>query len=295
MKSTRQSVTRIAAFVDCGVDGWILQSAENPLVYRYATNACHDRLCVPCAADRSRIITSRVLEILQGQAARFVTLTLRGGETDLAFGIWRIQKAFRRLRQRKFWQARVKGGVFFVEFKWSSNSLAWHVHLHIICHGRYVPKDELSREWHKVTGDSYITDVRFVRSESKIARYVAKYVTKPWDRTDAHAADRLAEIVSGTHRRRLIGGFGDWRHITLTERPETGEWIVVGDVETLAERARGGDFNAVYVLSAALQDAYDHLMDYVPEAMPPPTVTPKRPPSVDQLAFAWIDPLFTGD
>lgn len=285
LKSTHQSITRIQAFANCGTNGWILRSVDRPLEYRFATNACHDRLCVPCAGDRARTVTHQILATLKGEPARFVTLTLRGGEVDLAFGIDRLLRCFRRLRQRKFWKFRVKGGVYFVEFKWSRPSRAWHVHLHVICHGRYIPKEDLISEWYHVTGDSIIVDVSFVRAELKVARYVAKYVTKPWDRDDVDAFDRLEQIITGSHRRRLIGGFGDWQHVALTEHPEAGEWIVVGDLETVVSNARSGDADAIFAIESALGDNADKLRELVPEAREPPE--PRRLPQLSQLRFPW--------
>jgi hypothetical protein len=263
-----------------------MRSVENPLEVRYATNACHDRLCVPCAADRSRVITHQVLELLAGEPTRFVTLTLAGGEPDLGYGIWRLLRSFRRLRQRTFWKHHVRGGVYFVEFTRSANTHAWHVHLHCITHGRYVDQAKLSREWHAVTRDSYICHVEYVRSERKIVNYVAKYVTKPWDRDAAKDDALLDQIVAGTHRKRLVGGFGDWKDVAVTRRPEAGKWIIVGDIETIVDRARAGDDDALWLLGAALGDAEDTLLAKFPESRGPPA-SPATPAQPHQLAFSW--------
>jgi hypothetical protein len=285
MLATRQSVSRIARFVSCGDDAWILRSLDDPDKFRIATTACHDKFCVPCARDRSRVITHNICDFLAAQPCRFVTLTLKGGEVDLAFGIDRLLRCFRRLRQRTFWRRRVKGGVAFVEFKWSGKSQAWHVHLHAITHGRYLPQPDLAAEWRACTGDSYIVDVRFVRDDSTVAKYVSKYVTKPIDSADSRSHDRLCEAITATHRRRLVIPFGDWIDIGLTASPAEGEWIVVGDLESVARRAAAGDLDASAALHAVLspQDvavliaAAPHALERSPPAQPPP----------EQMTFTW--------
>lgn len=284
-QSTRQSVTRMAAFCGCGEGGWILQNCENPAEFRLAGNHCHDRLCVPCSADRARAIQHNVCEALRGQFARFLTLTLRGGEVDLAFGIARILKCFRRLRQRRFWRRRVVGGVAFVEFKWSAKSLAWHVHLHVLCHGRFIPKSDLSAEWYDVTGNSYIVDVRAVRQEDKIAAYVTKYVTKPYDRGDLASDDRMCEIVTATHRKRLILAFGDWKDMQLTATPADGDWTVLGDLATVARDAFAGDDKASEALAAVFGDRLSAFLHLAYDA--PTTRSPPECPPTEQLRFSW--------
>jgi len=283
--STRQSVSRIARFSTCGESAWLLQSVIDPAHFRMATNGCHDKLCLPCAADRSRVITHNMIERMAGKGCRFVTLTMKGGESCLQTGIRRLLACFRRLRQRRVWSARVTGGAAFVEFTWSPNQNGWHVHLHIVCQGRYFPKADLESAWLAVTGDSYICDIKFVRDEGKVARYVAKYVTKPWDASDVRAQDRMPEIVTATHRQRLVFCFGDWIGMPLTAQPSDGEWQILGDLQTVCGWALEGDETARLALASVMPDDTALLWGEIFGAPqhPPPACRP----IADQLTFTW--------
>jgi len=285
MRATRQSVSRMAAFACCGDSAWIMQDADDPTRYRLAAATCHDRFCIPCARDRSRLIQHNICERLDGKFARFVTLTLKGGEVDLDFGIRRLLACFRRMRQRRFWKRKVDGGAAFIEFTWSPKTLAWHVHLHIICHGRFIPKADLSAEWYSVTGDSFIVDLSAVRDNAKIAQYVSKYVTKPFDHNDTRVADRIEEILTATRGKRLILTFGDWQDMTLICKPGDGEWIIVGDLDSVIAWAIGGDNSAKEALRQIFGDATHSITSAAWErsGRSPPDVQPRD----EQLTFGW--------
>jgi plasmid rolling circle replication initiator protein Rep len=55
----------------------------------------------------------------------------------------------------------VVGAVWSYEVKRGQNSGEWHPHLHMIALAEQQPSQErLSREWHQITGDSFVVDVR---------------------------------------------------------------------------------------------------------------------------------------
>lgn len=285
LRRQRTSVTRIARFCTCGTDGWFLRSVEDPTRFRFATNACRDRLCLPCSQDRGYVIRHNVLAQLRGQPARFVTLTLRQSPDSLDTALTRILACFRRLRQRMFWQRRVTGGVAFIEFKWGSRNQQWNVHLHVITHGRYIPKADLQAEWYAITGDSYIVDVSFVRDEARVAGYVTTYCTKPYDRDTLTAPALIDEIVHAVHRKHMVVAFGDWVNVATTKSPTDGEWTTFGDMETVLSWANNDDPDALEALAQTIGNrSWEAIrlwwQPHTPQ--PPPDV-----PTMKQLHFSW--------
>lgn len=242
---------RRSRFANCGSGLWLQQnSARDDL--KLACNTCHDRFCVPCAAARAARMAGVLEEKLQGVTARFVTLTLRHSRTPLVDQLARIGRSFTALRRRQFWTSAVDGGASFLEFKVGEQDGLWHVHLHILCTGRFVNQKRLSQEWHAVTGDSSIVDVRQVKDADHVAAYVTKYVTKPADASIYARPDLLDEMISGLSGRRLCATFGTWRGLKLDDIPEdTAGWCNIASVETLRSQAAAGDAEARRYLYAA--------------------------------------------
>lgn len=281
---TAQSKSRIEAFADCGATAYVYRAADDPTKFRLGGSSCRDRFCVPCAIDRSRCLATNVLRTLGKRPARFVTLTLRQTDAHLRDILDRLYDSFRKLRARAFWKQRVKGGAAFVEIKYSATNDAWNVHLHIIVHGRFIPKRDLSREWHKITADSFIVDVRLIESEEKIARYVVKYCATTSNNTFLNRKDYLDTVMIVMVGRRLCLTFGDWRGIKLTESPNETDWISLGSFHEVVSKAAHGDRESLAAIHAICRDKAIELIDAVAKARPPP---PTKPPPPAQLTFAW--------
>ena len=98
-----------------------------------------------------------------------------------------------------------KGGgyVASVEFGGKSNML----HLHAIVYGPYVPIRLLREMWLRLTGDSFVVDIRPVRQPEIAADYVLKYIWKV-PQTDSYndLADYVVAI-KGSRRIRTGGIF----------------------------------------------------------------------------------------
>jgi hypothetical protein len=244
------SAQRLARFSDCGHHAWIMQCVSDRTVYKIVSDKCHDRFCAPCSVERSRIIAHNVLEHVGKRALRFATLTLRSRDEPLATTCDRLSRSFARLRSRKLWKARVRGGVAFLEVTYSKTTGYWHAHLHLIIEGLYVPKALLKRLWHEITGDSYIVDIRIVRDNAKAARYVSKYVSKPLDGPALRSDKHLTEAIVALKSRRLCTTFGCWRGVNLTETPDDGEWIAVATLNSLLHHVRTGHAFAIEFLTA---------------------------------------------
>lgn len=142
-------------------------------------NYCGDRFCPVCSAGRRVRARYKLQETLKKQPSanaltwRLITLTIRKG-ADCRAQCDKLIKSFRKLRSTSWWKHLIKGGIAVIEVTGRPN--AWHVHLHMIAYGYFVPKGELSRRWEKVA-DGFIVDAKFI-PHTALVYYVTKYITK---------------------------------------------------------------------------------------------------------------------
>lgn len=241
--------SRLERFMDCGRNAWVDRTTAEPVRYRVRCDRCHDRLCVPCQAERAAVIRSNLKDLIGDNVVRFITLTLADTGTTLEAGISRLMSAFRRLRQRSFWDQFVEGGVGFLEVKWSQDRNRWHPHLHLIVTGKFLPQGLLSEHWKGVTGNSYIVDIRLVRDTRKVGHYVTKYVTKPINATIYDNPDRLSEAIDALHGRKLVIQFGAWKDARLTDVTTADEeWEAVAPLALLMRASASGNADASVIL-----------------------------------------------
>jgi hypothetical protein len=148
-----------------------------------------------------------------------VTLTVKNGD-DLAERFRHLHKGQRELWMRKH-RGRgsvldgVDGAVWSYEVKRGQNSGDWHPHLHMIALSEVQPSQErLSREWHEVTGDSFIVDVRpIVGDPAEGFLEVFKYAVKFSDQPPADTWHAF-ETLKG---KRLLGSAGCFRGVDVPE------------------------------------------------------------------------------
>lgn len=264
-RRTDQPASRRSNFSDCGSFASILQSVDDPAVYRVAGSSCHDRFCLPCARERSHLIANNVIEQVANKKIRFLTLTVKSKSEDLATLLHRLYQSFSALRRRAFWKRRVTGGVAFLEVKWATSAGRWHPHLHVLIEGRYMPKADIRRIWYDITKDSFIIDIRLVQSNEHAARYVTKYASKPFNNTFVGRPLLLDEAVNAMKGRKLAMTFGSWRGVTLSKPIDKQGWKNLGSLQDFLTRAAHNDSAARAVLSA-LTDA--NLSDIYARAPP---------------------------
>lgn len=140
-----------------------------------------DRLCGLCACRRGgrylRAYVEKTRAVLAELPLRpyLVTLTVKDGE-DLEERYTHLQKSIRRmmearrdaLKNRKRYagsalteSCKAAGGVSSIEVKRGKFSGLWHPHSHAIWLCTDEPtRDALQAEWHEITGDSHVLDVR---------------------------------------------------------------------------------------------------------------------------------------
>ncbi len=238
---TAQPDSRRAAFQDCGSQAFVLRSIEDPSKYRIAGSGCHDRFCVPCAIERSRVIAHNVVELIEQKAIRFVTLTIRSTDDPLTDQLDKLYASFSALRRRAVWHKAVFGGVAFLELTFNKTRNQWHPHLHCLVDGTWIDGKRLKIAWNQITNGSYVIDIRRPSSNEAVGRYVAKYASKPINSTFLRNEDRLDEAVIALKGRKLCVTYGTWRGKLLTASTQEGTWEHVCSLEDLISQAASGD------------------------------------------------------
>lgn len=168
--------------------------------------SCGNRFCPTCHLAKRRKLRGQLAAIVDALPAartfpvRFLTLTIPVN-SELRQSARVLVASFRRLRQRAWWKRRVCGGCYVLEV--AGRPGAWHVHLHILVEGTFLPKRQLSAEWSKV-GPGRIVRIRAYPAKA-VARYITKYVTK----SDLPSPIQQS-ASSALHSLRLHSFFGTW-------------------------------------------------------------------------------------
>ena len=264
LRRTNQTGNRLHDFTECGKHAYVFRSVDDPDLYALGGSTCHDRFCLPCARERSRVIATNVKDKLESKRARFLTLTLRSTTESLADLLAKLSSDFAALRRSKLWRARVTGGVAFIEVKWMDATHRWHVHLHSLVQGRYLPNKELSATWLKITGTSHVIDIRIASDNAHVTHYITKYASKPLDHTVVVEPDKLDEAVVALKGKRLCMTFGSWRGYKLTDPPESGTWVQLGTLDEILQRASDGHPDSIAAMTALR-------IEYVPSTRDPPS------------------------
>jgi hypothetical protein len=241
---------RLTAFQACGINAWVVRSDQPPHRYRVRTNKCRDRFCEACAGEKRRLVAFNVARQLPKCHLRLLTLTIKSTATPLTDQIDRIYNAFRTFRNRRPIQKRITGGLYFLEITVNPASRLWHPHLHVICMGSYLPVDLVRRHWFDVTHDSYICDVRYIKTPGHAAGYVTKYAGKTIPITVWRDPKLLQEAIRAMENRRTFQTFGKMKHLDLSRIPdEDTTWTPIASLATILTQAKAGDPIATDILN----------------------------------------------
>jgi hypothetical protein len=193
---------------------------------------CKQHLVCPlCAIRRGAKALGAYLtrwQVIQEQRPELrpylVTLTVKNGD-DLEERQAHLTKSLRKLMthrrnfnagvQRAPWTELCKalGGVYTLEL--TNKGKGWHPHCHMIALGAsQIDQQALSAEWHRITGDSMVVDVRPILGDpSEGFMEVFKYAVKFSDLSledNWHAA----QVLKG---KRLLNSFGLFRGVEVPE------------------------------------------------------------------------------
>lgn len=252
----------IERFASCGCRAWVMRAADDSGRVRLSLNRCRSRWCTPCATEKRTTIQVNVKDACEGKELRFLTLTLRSVDAPLGQQISRLRRYFRRLRNRRDFAPRMRGGVYFLEITLNEKTGLWHPHLHVLYEGSFIAKNHLSETWHAITGDSYIVDIRGVPNSAVAAGYIAKYAGKPVSDSVVWNTERLVELMEAMSGARTFHVFGCWRELDLSKPPaDDTEWIPMAPLASVILKAQDGDGDARQVLAKLRRSNADEPLD----------------------------------
>ena len=272
-------------FDACGCNCWVMQADDGSGRLRMAADRCHSRWCEACAAERRRTICRNLLDGLaarrnESRGLRFLTLTLKHNDAPLREQMDRLYACWRKLRALPRFKKAIDGGISFFEVKISRKDGRWHPHLHTLIDGDYLAKEMISAAWLKITGDSYIIDIKLVRNAEQAAGYIAKYAAKAIDHSVWHDASRLEEAMLAFRNRRTLATFGTFRRMNLSKPPEDDiGWMPIAPLYQIIARARAGDTEAIHILRQLASTSHAEPIDRQPPIRSPAAV-PALPPTV---------------
>lgn len=194
----------------------------------HAAQFCKKHLLCPlCAIRRGAKALAAYLarwEVIQAEKTALrpflITLTVKDGD-DLGERFKHLHKSQHELWKRKH-RGRgscldgVAGAVWSYEVKRGSGSGDWHPHLHMIALAEVQPdQQELAKEWHQITGDSFIVDVRPISQEDPVSGFIEvfKYAVKFSDQEPADTVHAW-QILKG---KRLLASSGCFRGVDVPE------------------------------------------------------------------------------
>ena len=147
-------------YEQCGRESWIVENENKAGHYAVRKNGCRHRFCESCA-DQRRLRIVKNLTAHTGKArVRLPTLTLKAVATPLRSQIGRLIDSWRKMSRVPSIKLLLRGGATVMELTINPVTGLWHPHLHVIFHGLYLPQPLVRKHWHRITGDSFICDVR---------------------------------------------------------------------------------------------------------------------------------------
>ena len=186
--------------------------------FKLLPKRCYDRSCPVCNVARSRLIRDKLTALVEskvseGQSTLLLTLTLKNGQATPGHYLSRLVASFAKLRRSTLWKDHVKGGLWVFEL--CQGKGGWHPHLHVLIESEYLDHKGLKSHWQRLTGDSYIIDVR--HANVGIAMYLSNYLSKQMD-TRNWSDDQFLDYLLSVRGRRFSGSFGSWYNIRMPEK-----------------------------------------------------------------------------
>ncbi len=142
---------------------------------------CELRICPRCSMKRGIEVRKQALEIIKqidkSKVNKFalLTLTKKKSNTDAITPeeVRTFNKHVRKLINTLYPKKMNCGALAITEIGTSFN-----IHAHVLVYGPYIAQGVLSKEWLRITGDSFIVDVRTAHNQQKAVFYITKYILK---------------------------------------------------------------------------------------------------------------------
>lgn len=215
---------------NCRKNAWFVQHDTTGDI-RVQSSRCKLRWCPICRDVSRMIVTSAVESWLREQKyPKMLTFTLEHTDDELTTQIKKLYDSFRKIRKRVLLKRAITGGIWFFQITFNQQTEQWHPHIHCLIAGAFIPHGKLKSLWHKITGDSFIVDIRPVRDIESASSEVARYATSPADITKTDLEHAL-DVYYATRNRRICGTWGSARGLKLKPTPldDHDSWYKVAD------------------------------------------------------------------
>jgi Replication protein len=254
LTEANSSVSQLYAFSTCGSEATICYDQDEKRYFMQG-KYCHCRFCEPCMRAKANLLAANFREITNTDKPhqfRFLTLTLKHSDAPLKDQIKKLRDSFVKLRKTPMWETNCEGGAGILEIKWDKNTGEWHPHFHVIMQGDPIQKQRISDAWNKITGGSFIIDIRALDSRKDAAYYIAKYVAKGSNLDLWYNRTAAVEFVNAMRGQRSMFTFGCWRGLKLLRQPPRREnWTRVGSLTEIIKMMVEG--------SKWARDVLDHI------------------------------------
>lgn len=170
---------------------------------------CKDRFCPVCSHSRRARVQARLWQLVHFAhrasplPLRFLTLTVQSCN-DPATMASHLVAAFRRLRSSHWWLRHAIGGAYVLEV--TRSAAGWHVHIHALVQGSFIPQHQLAAQWKRVSGSPVVWITK--PDPRAVVLYLTKYLAKPSD-----SADNCADASMFLRSFRLFQPFGSWHNV----------------------------------------------------------------------------------
>lgn len=186
----------------CSMGAYLAVDVADRLVI--VPSVCRQRLCPVCSRSRAARVQSQIeAHLADVKEIRLGTLTLKASDATFRCVLTRLVDCYRTLRRTELWKSCVRGAVAVVQVTRGRHNDHWHVHLHFVWQGDYIPQPKLREEWHRITGDSYVVSLNGSGRGRDAARYVSRYVASP-DELRTWTDESLLDYLLGLHGRRTL-------------------------------------------------------------------------------------------
>jgi hypothetical protein len=164
-------------------------------------------------------VYNRIVGRVKGRyRVRHLVLTVRSvPRIDREYFVW-LRRCFEKLRHRNVFKS-VEGGVYAIET--THSDAGWHVHIHAVLIGGFIPHGELQRAWSEIVGDEAIVWIKLIPFGKGVKYILADAVKgKEW----VFDSKLLAEYLLAVWGTRL---FATWGCVYGVDRDKADEGGVV--------------------------------------------------------------------
>ena len=165
---------------------------------------CGVRVCPGCARRRARRLFELHKDLCGRPNLKHLVLTVPNVDHLSREVINELRGAFTKLRRRKAFRGAWRGGVYSIEFTFSQ-ATRWHVHVHVLIDGRYLPQPYIKRVWGEITGGRRDVWIGMASNPRQVLKYILAPGSDLW--REPAALRELMEATRGVH---LTCGFGIW-------------------------------------------------------------------------------------